>query len=113
MNDKIFLCNTSELEENQSKGFALPDHTRDPAIFVVRHDNQFYAYENTCPHTTAPLNWQPDQFMDMDNEYIQCSVHGALFQIQDGLCIRGPCVQQSLKAANLVIENSKIYLQDD
>jgi len=113
MTGKLFLCDTAELAENQSKGFNLPDHTRDPALFVIRHDNQFYAYANTCPHTGAPLNWLAEQFMDMDNEYLQCSVHGALFRIQDGHCLRGPCVNQSLRKINLVIENSKIYMQSD
>ena len=110
MNHKIFLCETFELQEKESKGFNLPNYRKEPAIFVVRNDNQFYAYENSCPHTSAPLNWQPNQFMDMDNDYIQCSVHGALFQIQDGLCIRGPCVQQSLTEVKLIIEDSNVYL---
>jgi len=112
MNNKIFLCQTTDINESQSKGFRLPHVRRDPAMFIVRYDHQFYAYENTCPHTTAPLNWQPHQFMDLDNEYIQCAVHGALFQIQDGLCIRGPCAQQSLTAIKLVIENSNIYVRN-
>jgi len=57
-----------------------------------------YAYRNRCPHTGAPLDWQPHQFLDERGELIQCAIHGALFAIETGLCLRGPCAGRSLQA---------------
>jgi nitrite reductase/ring-hydroxylating ferredoxin subunit len=107
--DKKFLCHKSEIEENKARGFALADDDEQD-LFVVRRDDQFYAYRNSCPHTGVSLNWQPDQFMDLDEFYIQCSVHGARFQVEDGLCIWGPCLNLSLPRLELIIEDEKVYL---
>ena len=67
--------------------------------FLVRHGGRVLAYVDSCPHTGAPLNWEPDRFLDIDQRYIQCATHGALFRIDDGLCVQGPCAGQSLAAA--------------
>ena len=47
----------------------------------------------------------------MDNMFIQCSTHDALFEIDTGLCIAGPCVGDSLDAVDLIIENGQISVQ--
>lgn len=65
--------------------------------FVVRIDNQFYAYRNRCPHLGIELNWMPGQFLDADKCFIQCSTHGALFTPEDGHCIAGPCAGDQLE----------------
>ena len=70
-------------------------------FFIIKHEEQFHAYQNQCPHLGIPLNWQPDDFMSMDNMHIQCSTHGALFQPEDGYCIVGPCSGQSLTKLKL------------
>ncbi|WP_300424338.1 Rieske (2Fe-2S) protein [uncultured Thalassolituus sp.] len=88
------LCTSSELTEGESRGFE-PDGQ---ALFIVRHRSHVYAYRNHCPHLGIPLEWQPDQFLDSDGSLIQCAMHGALFLIDSGHCISGPCTGQSLKA---------------
>ena len=89
-----FLCAPQQLIEGQSRGFLL-DGLK---LFAVRRDGQVYAYQNRCPHRGVPLEWQPDQFLDHSNSLIQCATHGALFLIESGECVAGPCAGQSLKA---------------
>jgi nitrite reductase/ring-hydroxylating ferredoxin subunit len=89
----------------------LADQTK-REIFLVSYLDQIYGYENRCPHTGVNLNWLPDQFLDADSRFIQCSMHGALFRIEDGLCMRGPCVGQSLQPVTLEFRNDAIYLGD-
>ena len=36
-------------------------------------------------------------FLDVTGTLIQCASHGALFLIQSGRCVAGPCAGQSLK----------------
>jgi len=59
------------------------------------------AYLNQCPHMGVELNWIPGRFMDIDNLFIQCSTHGALFKPGDGECIAGPCQGDVLTALDL------------
>ncbi|MEM7304152.1 MAG: Rieske (2Fe-2S) protein, partial [Pseudomonadota bacterium] len=60
-------------------------------------------------HNSAALDWAPDQFLDYDNEYIQCANHGALFELHNGYCIYGPCSGQSLQPIKIEIKNDLIF----
>ncbi len=90
------LCSADELPENTARGFIINSGGGQKHLFVVKKDGLIRAYENRCPHTGVNLDWQPDQFLDATGTLIQCATHGALFRIEDGLCIHGPCVNQSL-----------------
>lgn len=87
-----------DLAENECRQFDLPG---DNTGFVVRHRNRFHAYLNRCPHLGIELNWMPDRFLDADRCFIQCATHGALFTIDDGQCIAGPCAGDQLVALEL------------
>lgn len=95
------------IEEPGARGFELPGCEGVP-FFVVRKQGQIHAYRNRCPHTGAPLEWQPHQFLDIDNGFIQCSMHGALFRVAGGLCVRGPCINQSLEPLPVEVESGRI-----
>ncbi len=99
----------ASIEEPGSRGFALPGQEGVP-FFVVRRPGAVYAYRNRCPHTGAPLEWQPDQFLDIDGSFIQCAIHGALFRVGDGHCLRGPCVNQSLQALPVQVRDGRILV---
>ena len=43
---------------------------------------------------------------------LRCSKHGALFQINDGLCVEGPCQGESLQPLKCIVDNGVIYLVD-
>jgi len=81
--------------------------------FVVHWQGQWYAYRNSCPHTGVTLNWLPDQFFDPSLEYIQCSLHGALFQPQDGLCVYGPCAGRVLASLPVFQRGETIVLDSE
>lgn len=89
-----FLCAPQHLSESQSRGFLLNGIN----LLAVRREGQVYAYINRCPHRGIPLEWQPDQFLDHSQSLIQCATHGALFLIESGECVAGPCSGQSLTA---------------
>ena len=110
--EKIFLCNTCDISLDGTKGFSLKNK-EEQDIFIVNRNNQFYAYKNDCPHTTGPLNWQDDVYMDLENFYIQCSIHGARFEVETGLCVWGPCVKRSLTPIKIEVDDGKIFLLED
>jgi nitrite reductase/ring-hydroxylating ferredoxin subunit len=79
-------------------------------LFVVRKDGVLAAYRNRCPHTGAPLEWLPDQFLDLENSFIECALHGALFRPEDGYCLRGPCVGASLEGLELEVVDGRVQV---
>lgn len=100
------LCHIDDINDQSCKGFELEDRT----IFLVKKDAQVYAYLNRCPHLGVELNWLEDQFLDSDGALIQCFTHGALFLIEDGECVSGPCQGQSLEPVEIEVINGEIKL---
>ena len=111
---KHALCQTDEIDDPGSMGFEF-EHNGEPCnLFVVHHGGQFYGYINSCPHTGVNLEWLENQFLDRDNAFIQCSTHDALFEIDTGACIAGPCAGDSLKKIELLQQNGELFaLLDD
>ena len=105
---KIFSID--EINDPGSKGLNIDLNGESLELFIVKKNSQITVYENSCPHTQGPLDWTPDQFLDLDNNYIQCANHGALFEINNGLCIYGPCKNQSLKALPFKVRDNFVYL---
>lgn len=105
----IELCCIEDIENPGSRGFDVDTGGAVPLrLFVVRKGDLLAAYRNRCPHTGAPLEWQPDQFLDIDNSFVQCAIHGALFKPEDGYCLRGPCVGQSLAALEITVSDGRL-----
>ncbi|AZE19538.1 Rieske 2Fe-2S family protein [Pseudomonas chlororaphis subsp. aureofaciens] len=77
----------------------------------MRRDRKVYVYTNRCPHRGVALEWQPDQFLDPSASLIQCATHGALFLIENGECVAGPCAGQSLTAIPCREDSQGIWVQ--
>ena len=80
-------------------------------LFAVRKDGQVFAYRNRCPHRGIPLEWLPDQFLDHSASLIQCATHGALFLIDSGECVAGPCAGQALEALACTENHDGIWVE--
>lgn len=104
------LCTLSELENPGTLECDAIIAGRKTPLFVVRRDNVIRAYLNFCPHTGVTLNWRPNDFLTVDRDYIQCATHGALFQLEDGYCVWGPCARQSLTSLPVQIEDNDVIL---
>lgn len=100
------LCALTELEENRGRSFRTPVGE----VILVLRDGQVYAWQNACPHLGINLEFNPDEFMDCENHYLLCSNHGALFQVEDGRCVAGPCQGESLLAVSIRNEQGEILL---
>ena len=110
---KIRVCDLNQLSDPGSRGFILPLNGNEVEGFVVRKNGCISAYKNNCPHTGAPLNWSPHQFLDLNSEFIQCSLHGAIFRTDDGYCMRGPCVGESLTSLPVLLEEGVVWVSID
>lgn len=105
----IQLCAATDVPEGQSKGLNLQGQR----LLAVRKDGTVHVYENRCPHRGIPLEWQPDQFLDSSGSLIQCATHGALFLIESGECVAGPCAGQALRVLPITEKDGIIWLQNE
>lgn len=94
------LCRIDEIAEGSARGFEIDGHS----LLVARKDDQLSVFVNRCPHLGIELNFQPDEFFDLDRQFLQCANHGALFNADDGLCVHGPCKGQSLRPVPFRVE---------
>lgn len=102
------ICRVEDIPPGGSRGFSLQAPGRIEDIFVVSASSGLVAYHNRCPHTGVPLDWVPDQFLNLDGDLIQCATHGALFRIDDGVCVRGPCVGRSLTPVRVKVAAGRV-----
>ena len=91
------LCALEDIPDGGSRGFALRgEDGREIRVFAVRRGEAVWAYVNRCPHRGTPLDWRPHDFLDREGRHIVCATHGAVFQVEDGVCIAGPCPGEQL-----------------
>lgn len=107
------LCRWMDLPDPGSLGFERGKSGTRRSCVLIRRGNQVWAYENRCPHTGAPLDWRPGQVLDPEGAYIQCALHLALFRMDNGLCIHGPCLGQSLQPVAVEHRGEWVVLLDD
>ena len=107
---KDFLCHLTDLDDLSCKSFNIKIKSQPTDIFIVRKDGQVFAYQNVCPHAQAPLEWNPDDFLDDKKETIICAMHGARFTIEEGACVEGPCDGVGLTAVAVEIKEGNILL---
>ena len=104
------LCHVEDIPDGSGKGLTLDEAGQPRDIFVVRKGTVVNAYVNSCPHVGTPLDWVPDKFMDPSGGYIMCATHGALFEIDNGACVAGPCAGARLRRLPAVVRDGKIFL---
>jgi nitrite reductase/ring-hydroxylating ferredoxin subunit len=107
------LARIAELPDGGTLGFDLTDDEWPLRGFLVRVGNDVHVYLNRCPHAGRPLNFMPDRFLSQDGELIQCVAHGALFEKDTGLCIAGPCVDESLRRIPVQVAEGEVRLAED
>jgi nitrite reductase/ring-hydroxylating ferredoxin subunit len=107
------LARLADLPDGATRGFDLTADEWPLRGFLVRVGDAVHAYVNRCPHAGRQLNFQPDRFLSPDGELIQCTAHGALFEKDTGLCIAGPCVDESLRRIAVVQVEGAVQLAAD
>ena len=105
----MILCALSDIAEHGAKGpFAVTVDGQPQAVFVVRQGDRVTAFVNRCPHVGAPLEMERDKFLDLTGTEILCTMHGARFETDSGLCTLGPCKGKSLSAVPVVVQDGMV-----
>ena len=107
------ICALHELDDPGARGFTMGRGNWPLRGFVVRRGAELRAYLNHCPHAGHALNLRPHVFLAPDAPLIQCSSHGALFEMETGLCLAGPCPGTRLRPIALRINRGYVLVADD
>jgi len=92
----VKLCPLGEIPDGRARGMVLELRAGRFHGFVVRQGCRVFGYADLCPHAGLPLAQTLDDYLTPDGAFIACSWHGALFRVEDGGCVGGPCVGRSL-----------------
>lgn len=112
MHKSFYVCDLAELADPDARGFELNcDDGSSVEGLVVRQGDLVFAYVDSCPHTGVGLAWLPNRYLDVEGRYLQCATHGALFMIDNGYCIRGPCSGASLTALEAAIVDGRVLVR--
>lgn len=90
------LCHLADLPEGGARGFDPLGRGRD-TFFAVRRGQTVQVWADRCPHHGTPLPWRKDAYLNAAGDRIVCAAHGALFEIDSGLCVQGPCLGDRLR----------------
>lgn len=105
-----YLCDVDDIPEPGAKGFRFEKGEARWLGFVVRAEGRVVGYENSCAHVGWPLSAMDDRFLTRDGRHIICNIHGALFQIENGLCVAGPCHGLSLDPWPIEVREGKVLV---
>jgi nitrite reductase/ring-hydroxylating ferredoxin subunit len=108
---EVVVGQLDELDDPGCREFRIGDGDWPFKGFVVRRGDEVFAYQNYCMHVGHPLNWQPDRFLTENGDLIVCASHGALYEIDSGVCVSGPCPGKTLRAVDVEVRGGSIVVR--
>ena len=102
------LCALADIVDPGAKGFLFRSGEMLFLGFVVRRGDLVAGFIDRCPHTGLPLAPLPDRYLTRDADLVICGSHGALFRIDDGFCVSGPCAGRSLWPWKIKVEDGAV-----
>ena len=107
-----FLIDSSGLEERgHAFTFRVQKEQRIYAAFAIRSRGEVKAYLNICAHAGLTLDARRGEFWYLEGTYLGCVQHGAIYDPDDGKCVRGPCAGMALIPLNVGEREGRICLE--
>jgi nitrite reductase/ring-hydroxylating ferredoxin subunit len=95
----------SERLPRDGEQFMVEDDVLGEVIIVEHRGVQ--AYKNSCPHIGVGMDYGNGDCL-FEPGVLLCSLHGALFEADTGLCIDGPCRGDHLSRITIAITDEGI-----
>jgi nitrite reductase/ring-hydroxylating ferredoxin subunit len=107
---RLQLCRITDIAHGGSAAFEPVIGSQPRRLMAIRRGERVMVYENACPHLGWPLDIVPGRFLDAAGQHILCTNHGALFRVEDGVCVKGPCVGAALAAVPADVINGAVVI---
>ena len=109
--EEVIVGALDELDDPGCREFRIGEGDWPFKGFVVRRGEEVFAYQNHCMHVGHPLNWRPNEFLNQDGSLIVCASHGALYEIDSGICVSGPCPGKTLRPIEVEVRSGNIVVR--
>lgn len=110
---EVFVCRESELEAGEVRSVSL-GHDADgrPIQAMVLRDESgvVVAYRNLCRHLPVPLDGGTGELLSADGMHLVCGTHGAIYRLNDGYCVDGPCEGMALHGLSVHRRDGELYV---
>jgi nitrite reductase/ring-hydroxylating ferredoxin subunit len=109
--DHFVTIPKKKLGELEARSFEVKIRGKIVKGFVVRKEGKYFAYQNRCMHLPVTLDLNDDKFFTHDKAHLQCHMHGAMYEMETGYCVAGPCQGARLMPLDLKEEESKVIVR--
>lgn len=110
MAEPIIIANEAEVVAGKVVTFTYrQDGIRREGILLLTEEG-LRSYENVCRHLPVKLDLGSKHFLTRGQDAILCQSHGAIFELETGLCTRGPCEGASLKSLPIEVRSGQVML---
>ncbi|MCC8362375.1 Rieske 2Fe-2S domain-containing protein [Lysobacter sp. A6] len=80
------------------------------SLILYREGDAVRAFLNVCPHAGRRLDWAPGRFLKDKNGHLICAVHGATFELVEGVCVAGPCRGAALRTIDVTVDDGVVRI---
>jgi len=83
-----------------------------PLVALLLRDERgaIVAYRNLCRHLPVPLDGGTGDFLSDDGGHLICGTHGAVYRVNDGYCVDGPCAGLALQRLQIREDAGNLYI---
>jgi nitrite reductase/ring-hydroxylating ferredoxin subunit len=113
---EVWVCRSLELAEGAVRTAHLGQDDQGlpiMALLVRERSGAIVAYRNLCRHLPVPLDGGTGELLSEDGAHLVCGTHGAIYRLQDGYCVDGPCEGLALQRLFVREENGDLYVSDE
>jgi nitrite reductase/ring-hydroxylating ferredoxin subunit len=103
------LCRLDAIADGGAAAVHVDSSTGGFDLVLVRIGERVAAYHNECPHAGRRLDYAPGKFL-IDNGTLICAAHGAVFAIESGRCLGGPCRGAGLRSVPVEVVDGQVCL---
>lgn len=104
----VRLLALDQIADGKARNFVLELRAGRFHGFVVRRGDSVVGYVDRCPHMGLPLAQKLDDYLSEDGRLVACDWHGALFEIDSGHCVGGPCMGAALTPWPVTVDDGFI-----
>ncbi|MEO7014273.1 MAG: Rieske (2Fe-2S) protein [Dokdonella sp.] len=107
MSESRALCRVDDIPDNGAISVHVESSTGGFDIILMRQGAEVFGYHNECPHQGRNLDYAPGKFLIKEG-CIMCAAHGALFKVQSGERVAGPC-STGLVRVPIRVEGAEVF----